>query len=122
MTLAACGAPVQNAQLGRCMNLAGVGGGKLCEEVGTNQYIFVDSLTGGMRRYSASEAQFLVQANASNNASQATNVAASNAAQRNCLSNPSIACSGSLNNRMTTYSSSGSSGVCSGGSCISMSR
>jgi len=98
------------------------GGGKLCEEVGTNQYIFVDSLTGGMRRYSASVAQFLVQANASNNASQATHVAASNAAQRNCLGNPSIACSGSLNNRMTTYSSSGSSGVCSGGSCISMSR
>ena len=122
MTLAACGESVQNARLGRCANLPGVGGGKLCEEVGTNQYIFVDSLTGGMRRYSASEAQFIVQANAANNSSQATNTSGGTAAQRNCLSNPSIACSGSLNNRMTTYSSSGSSGVCSGGSCISMSR
>jgi hypothetical protein len=122
ITLAACGTPVQNAKLGRCANLPGVGGGTLCEEVGSDQYIFVDSLTGAMRRYNASEAQFIVQASASNNSSQATNTGSSNSAQRNCLSNPSIACSGSLNNRMTTYSSGGSSGVCSGGSCISMSR
>lgn len=121
ITLAACGTPVQNARLGRCANMPGAGG-TLCEEVGSDQYIFVDSLTGAMRRYNASEAQMIVQLSASNNSSQATNTGSSNSAQRNCLTNPSIACSGSLNNRMTTYSSSGSSGVCSGGSCISMSR
>ena len=121
ITLAACGTPVQNAKPGRCTNLPGANG-TLCEEVGSDQYIFVDSLTGAMRRYNASEAQLIVQLSASNNSSQATNTGSSNSAQRNCLTNPCIACSGSLNNRMTTYSSSGSSGVCSGGSCISMSR
>lgn len=118
--LAACGEYVQHANLGRCTNLPS-SGGALCEEIG-GEYIFVDSLTRSMRRVSASQARFIGQADMVLASAQATNMAGTNGGQRNCRANPSIACSGALNNRMSGYRSAGMTSVCSGGQCVSMGR
>ncbi|WP_270937425.1 hypothetical protein [Falsiroseomonas oryzae] len=124
--LAACGQHVERANLGRCTNLPNAGGA-LCEEVG-GEYIFVDRFTGSMRRFNAAQAELIARASASMAYAQAANMLASqssggsNAGQRNCLGNPSIACSGSLNNRMSASRSSGLTTVCSGGTCLSAGR
>lgn len=124
--LAACGQRVERAELGRCTNLPSAGGA-LCEEIG-GDYIFVDRLTGSMRRFNAAQAELIARASVSLASAQAANMLASQASgsshagQRNCLSNPSIACSGSLNNRMSGYRSSGFTAVCSGGTCLSAGR
>lgn len=119
--LAACGQYVQHANLGQCTNLPS-SGGALCEEIGGG-YIFVDSLTRSMQRVSASQAQLIVGVNSAVTPAQAApeqrQVAGGG---RNCLANPGIACSGALNNRVTSYRSGGYSGVCSGGQCLSMGR
>lgn len=121
ISLSACGEVVQNANLGRCTPMPSAGG-VLCEEIG-GEYIFVDSLTRTMRRYSANQVQYIVAAGTYMAAAQAANTGGSSSGgQRNCLANPSIACSGALNNRMSGYRSSGFTSVCSGGSCLSMGR
>ncbi len=119
-SLAACGEVVQNANLGRCTAMPQAGG-MLCEEIG-GEYIFVDSLTRTMRRYSAAQAQLIAGGNTYMASAQAANASGGYGGQRNCLANPSIACSGALNNRVTGYRSGGTSGVCSGGQCLSMAR
>ncbi len=120
--LAACGQHVERANLGRCATLPNAGG-RLCEEIG-GDYIFVDGLTGSMRRYNAAQAELIARASVSLASAQASSMQAgsSHAGQRNCLANPSIACSGSLNNRMSGYRSSGFTAVCSGGTCLSAGR
>ncbi len=119
--LAACGQVVQNANLGRCTSLPSAGG-KLCEEIG-GDYIFVDALTGTMRRFNATQAELIARTSVAMASAQAANQwSGSNGGQRNCLANPSIACSGSLNNRMSGYRSAGFTSVCSGGQCLSMGR
>lgn len=120
--LAACGQHVERANLGRCASLPNTGG-RLCEEIG-GDYIFVDGLTGSMRRYNAAQAELIARASVSLASAQASSMLASSAqaGQRNCLANPSIACSGSLNNRMSGYRSSGFTAVCSGGTCLSAGR
>lgn len=122
VNLAACGQHVERANLGRCTSLPGAGGA-LCEEIG-GDYIFVDGLTGSMRRYTAAQAELIARASVSLASAQASSMQASSASagQRNCLANPSIACSGSLNNRMSGYRSSGFTAVCSGGTCLSAGR
>lgn len=119
-TLAACGEVVQNANLGRCTPMPNAGG-VLCEEIG-GQYIFVDSLTRTMRRYSADQVPYIVAASNYMAAAQTSGGSSYGGGQRNCLANPSIACSGALNNRVTGFRSGGTSGVCSGGTCLSMGR
>ncbi|PWS35316.1 hypothetical protein DFH01_16915 [Falsiroseomonas bella] len=119
--LAACGQRVERADLGRCTNLPSAGGA-LCEEIG-GDYIFVDRLTGSMRRFNAAQAELIARASVSLASAQAANMlAGANSGQRNCLANPGIACSGSLNNRMSGYRSSGFTAVCSGGTCLSAGR
>jgi hypothetical protein len=120
--LAACGQIVDRANLGRCTSLPNAGG-SLCEEIG-GEYIFVDSFTGTMRRFNATQAEFIARTSVSLASAQASTQwsGASNSGQRNCLGNPSIACSGSLNNRMSGYRSSGFTAVCSGGTCLSAGR
>lgn len=120
LNLAACGQVVERANLGRCATIPG-GSGTICEEIG-GEYIVVDALTGTMRRVSAGQAEFIARASAGLAYAQATNSSGGSGGQRNCLANPSIACSGSLNNRVTGYRSGGYSGVCSGGTCLSMGR
>ncbi len=126
LNLAACGQHVERANLGRCTNLPNAGGA-LCEEIG-GDYIFVDRFTGSMRRYNAAQAELIARASVSLASAQAANMLASqssgsaNAGQRNCLANPGIACSGSLNNRMSGSRSSGLTTVCSGGTCLSAGR
>ncbi|PWS34127.1 hypothetical protein DFH01_26220 [Falsiroseomonas bella] len=126
VNLAACGQHVERANLGRCTNLPNAGGA-LCEEVG-GDYIFVDRFTGSMRRYDAAQAELIARASVSLASAQAATMLAgqasgsSNAGQRNCLANPGIACSGSLNNRMSASRSSGLTTVCSGGTCLSAGR
>jgi hypothetical protein len=120
VTLAACGQPVEHANLGRCTNLP-ASGGSLCEEIG-GDYIFVDSFTRSMRRIGASQARLILQTDSYVSSAQAVTMAGSPGGQRNCLANPGIACSGALNNRVTGYRSGGSVGVCSGSQCLSMSR
>jgi hypothetical protein len=120
--LAACGQVVERANLGRCTSLPNTGG-SLCEEVG-GQYIFVDRLTGTMRRYSPAQADLIARGSVALAYSQAANQASggSNGGHRNCLANPSIGCSGALNNRMSTSRTPGFTAVCSGGTCLSAGR
>lgn len=120
--LAACGQVVERANLGRCTSLPNTGG-SLCEEIG-GEYIFVDGLTGTMRRYSAAQADLIARGSVALAQAQSSSQysGGSNGGQRNCLSNPSIACSGALNNRMSTSRSPGFTAVCSGGTCISAGR
>lgn len=123
VNLAACGQPVQNANLGRCTNLPS-SGGSLCEEVGGG-HIFVDSMTRSMQRVSPAYARMILQADTLSTSMRAAAPAAPAApggGQRNCLANPGIACSGALNNRVTGHSAPGFTSVCSGGQCLSMGR
>ena len=123
VNLAACGQHVERANLGRCTNLPNAGG-SLCEEIG-GDYIFVDRFTGSMRRYNAAQAELIARTSVSLASAQTANMLASQSpggGQRNCLANPSIACSGSLNNRMSGSRSSGLTTVCSGGTCLSAGR
>jgi len=123
VTLAGCGQHVERASLGRCATLPSAGGA-LCEEIG-GEYIFVDGLTGSMRRFNAAQAEFIARTSVALASAQAANTpwqGGANAGPRNCLANPSIACSGSLNNRMSTSRSAGFTAVCSGGTCLSAGR
>jgi uncharacterized membrane protein len=126
INLAACGQYVEQANLGRCTSLPNAGG-TLCEEIG-GEYIFVDGFTRSMRRFNAAQAELIARASVSMAAAEASNRQASQSSgssgsgQRNCLRNPGIACSGSLNNRMSSSRSSGLTTVCSGGTCLSAGR
>ncbi|MBK1662491.1 hypothetical protein [Paracraurococcus ruber] len=120
VSLAACGQVVETANLGRCTALPN-SGGSLCEEIG-GEYVFVDSLTRSMRRVTAGQARFIGQADLLLASAPAAKPAGGQGGPRNCLANPGIACSGALNNRISGGRAGGTTAVCSGGQCLSMSR